>query len=237
MPLGESMKDNIDHEVGKTRPIYPAIRRVISAAAGKNRDEVRSMFTEELRSRGIELPSGETMDAYLTMIAKGIMEQSSGRPAPRVEWRPGRWSRIRSRTRIIRNARMMRDLLPQYSPGRRISFIDPDRTQPPIEVVLETSARDWLASGKLKLPRRVDPSGRIDIWLDSKTNPDGGTAVLVHLMDRLIGSLRPEDAELFRPAIEDASARKYVLMTSGYIGRDDDEEVRFYVYRPLLGFA
>jgi hypothetical protein len=215
--------------------IYLVIRRLISDAEGKDRDEVRSMLTDELRSRGIETSSEET-EVYLAMIAKGIMAQSTGRPAPRVRRRRGRrWSRIASTARIVRNAKMMRDILPQYSPGRKIRFFDPDRTQSPFEVVLDKSARDWLASRELKLPRRMDPSSRIDIWLDSEMYADGGTAVRVHLKDRLIGHLRPEDGNVFLPAVEASRNDRYVVMTSGYIGRDANE-AHFYIYRPLLGF-
>jgi hypothetical protein len=234
------MQNNNNREVDQFSKILRVIHKLVRVAEGIDRDEVRSMLIEELRSRGIEQPSSETMDAYLAMIARGISSRVSGRPAPKLPRRPGRlwlWMHTASPARLVRSAKIGRDIAPQYRPGRArgIAFFDPDRSgsQSPMEVVLDTSARDWLASRKLRLPRRMDPSGRLDIWLDSESYPDGRTAVRVHLMDRLIGHLRPEDEDVFRPAVDDSATGKYVVMTSGYIRRENDD-VRFYIYRPML---
>jgi hypothetical protein len=230
-----------NHELDKGRAVLQTILKVKSDAAGKDPDEVRSMLTEELRPRGIE-PSADEIEAYRAMVAQALSSDASGRSALVPTLPRGRWSRAVSRFRIVRimrAARLTRDIMPQYQTSRRFAFVNPDRSQPGFEVALDASARSWLAAGARGLPRRARPGpyppGRIDVWLDSGEDPGGEKAVKVHMRKRLIGYLHPEDQDAFQPAIDYANANKYVLMTSGYMTCDNDPH--FYVYRPLPGFA
>jgi hypothetical protein len=215
------------------------IRGVLGVAAGKSPDEVRSMLVSELRSRGIE-PSGEAIESYRAIIAEKLSSRASGEISS-LEFgrrRHGHSLLSANPARLIRNAKVMRRMLPQYQPSRRTSFMTPDRTLAPLEVVLDASARQWLASGEAKLPRGADPARRIDVWLDFGHAPAGAGSVRVNLRDRLIGYLQPQDDDIFEAAIQSSRAAKETLMTSGYIrrGRGDDE-LAFYIYRPLTGIA
>jgi hypothetical protein len=197
------------------------------------------MLVTELRSRGIE-PSRETIEVCRAVIAEKLSSRASGELFS-VEFgrrRRGHSLLSANPARLIRNAKVMRRMLPQYQPSRRISFMTPDRTLAPLEVVLDASARQWLASGRAKLPRSADPASRIDVWLDFGDGPAGVGSIRVNLRDRVIGHLQPQDDDIFEAAIQSSRAAKETLMTSGYIRRGHgDDELAFYIYRPLTGLA
>jgi hypothetical protein len=224
-------------DVSETMATADVIRSVLEDAPGKSPDEVRSMLISGLRARGIE-PSNEALEVYRSVIA----EKLSSRGA-KESFRAGSGHRrghsllSASPARLIRNARAMRRMLPQYQPSTRTSFMAPDRTLAPLAVILDPSARQWLVSADAKLPRGADPSSRIDVWLDFSDSAGTGS-IRVHLRDRLIGYLQAQHNEIFESAIQDARAAKETLMTSGYIEKGHgSEEITFYVYQPLTGFA
>ena len=223
-------------DVSETRAISDVIRSVLEEAPGKSPDEVRSMLISGLRARGIE-PSSEAIEVYRAIIAEKLSS-----PVARESFPAGKGHR-RSHSllsvnpaRLVRNAKAVRSITPQYQPSRRISFMSPDRTLAPLAVILDPSSRQWLASGGARLPRGADPSSRIDVWLDLGDRPTGAGSIRVHLRDRLIGYLQAQHDEIFESAIRDAKAAKGTLMTSGYIEKGpSSDELAFYLYQPLTG--
>ena len=128
---------------------------------------------------------------------------------------------------------------PQYQPGSHFPlfrehflFRNPDRSKPPFGVILESNAGQWL-SGREALPRRVtDPGDRIDVWLDSVAHPSSESPVRVHVNERLVGVLRPDDGAVFWSDIERAQLNGFFVMTSGFRSFAEDGTVQFYVYQP-----
>lgn len=214
-----------------------AMLKVLSAAKGKRADDIRSMLAEELRAQGIE-PSSETIESGRALIARAISSPAIGRPVREAQTRRNRrrWTCLLSPARITRSNKVIRDFLPQYQPQRNVWFVDPDRTQDALEVLLNDDARRSLAAGEGSLPKHAERASRIDVWLDFEEVPGGPNAVRVHLKNQVLGRLRPESLEVFREMIEDAAADRSVLMTSGYI-KDDANGLQFYIFQPLLGLS
>lgn len=211
-----------DNGADKYKQVHAAFRAVRDVAAGKSRDEVRALYLAERRSRGLsQLP-----DDDLEMHVTGIINASHRRPPARL----GLLTRLLIPVRGVRNARKIRELLPQYQPGHNVRFISPDRSAEPIQVILEPGARQWLAAGQ-HLPRRADPATRIDVWLDFTAAAHGDRLVRVHVRKHMVGVLPAEDGTLFRAEIEDAQRDGYILMTSGFIAGHDERSIGFHVYR------
>lgn len=222
-----------DTGADKYEEMRAARRAVRDVAAGKSRDEVRALYLAEVRSRGLPQPTGDFLEAYVTQIISASSRKTApGAPPPRrPPARLGLLTRLLIPVRVIRHARRIRDhLLPQYQPGPTVTFIPPDRSLEPIQVVLEPGARQWLAAGE-HLPRRADPATRIDVWLDFTEGAPDDRLVKVHLRNHIVGVLRPEDGDEFRAEIEDAQRDGHFLMTSGYIAGRDESSIRFFVYR------
>jgi hypothetical protein len=146
---------------------------------------------------------------------------------------------IRHPVKWIKLARALRADMPQYQPGRHFPlfrehflFRCPDRSKPPFAVILELDAGQWL-SGPKSLPRRVtDPRDRIDVWLDSAAHPSSESPVRVHVNERLVGVLRPDDGTVFWSDIERAQLNGSWVMTSGFRSFADDGTMHFHVYQP-----
>jgi hypothetical protein len=207
-----------------------AFRALRSVAPGKSRDEVRALYLAELGSRGISRPPDRYLEMDVTRIINASRHQAS--PGAASHRRPPSplLSRLAVPVRAVRNAKKIRGLLPQYQPGHRVRFIDPDRSAEPIRVVLEPGASQWLAVGR-HLPRGADPATRIDVWLDFSAVAQSDRLVRVHVRDQLVGVLPAEDGTFFWAEIEDAQRDGYILMTSGFIERGDESSIGFYVYR------
>jgi hypothetical protein len=90
-----------------------AFRAVRDMAPGNNRDEVRTLYLAELRSRDISPPP----DDYLEMDVTRIINASQHKAAPghaarhRQAARPGLLTRLLIPVRGIRNAKRIRELL------------------------------------------------------------------------------------------------------------------------------
>jgi hypothetical protein len=221
------------------RQITEVIRNVLEEATDKSADEVRSMLARELRLRGIE-PSSEAIEAYRATIAEKLSSPDRGVSFPAATRRGHRSHSLISANpaRMIRNAKAMRSILPQYQQSRRISFMEPDHTQIPLKIIMDATTRHWLATGQAKLPKGAQPARRIDVWLDFGDGPAGARSIRVHLRDSLIGYLRPEDSAVFATAIESSAIAKETLMTSGYMRSERGADgLEFYVYRPLTGLT
>jgi hypothetical protein len=221
-----------DDGADKYEAISAARRAVRDVAAGKSRDEVRALYLAERRARGLPRPPDDHLEMTVTLIINALRRQTArGHAARRRQSaRPGLLTSLRIFVKIIRNARIFRESLPQYQPGPRFTFISPDRSVEPIQVALEPGPAQWLAAGR-HMPRRADPATRIDVWLDFAEAAHGDRLVRVHLRNHIVGVLPPEDGTLFWSEIEDAQRDGGFLMTSGFIAGRDASSIRFYVYR------
>jgi len=211
----------------------PAFRAARDAAAGKSRNEVRTLYLAELRARDISPPPADQLKRDVTRIinASAYVAGQGTSDHRRPTSGPGPLDQLLFAARAIRNAGKVREqLLPQYRPGRRTKYIYPDRSAEPIRVVLEPGAGQWLAAER-HLPRTADPATRVDVWLDFAEPAAGDQLVRVHVSNYLVGVLRPEDGDEFRAEVEDARRGGYFLMTSGFIAAGDENSTSFYVYR------
>jgi hypothetical protein len=202
---------------------YRAVRRV---AEGKDRTELRLLLVNELESRDLSYSNSE-IEHYVTMLSKPRAKAAGTDTVEKAAAR--RMQDPIAPLRVIRNARKMRNLLPQFRRGRRVWFLDPDASLPPLEADLTDEARGWLARNE-NLPRRANPAEKVDIQLLPESGLAAEGSIEIYVGEHLIGFLNPSDTYVFRTEIETAKRGKYFLMTSGYISHDDGDRIRFFVY-------
>jgi len=63
------LSEQIEERRRRSRARRDALQTVRAASAGKSRDEIRQKYIDEMRSRGLNLPGEDVIDAHLDFIA------------------------------------------------------------------------------------------------------------------------------------------------------------------------
>jgi len=183
-----------------------ALDEVRLDARGKSPSEVKRLLEQAFQSRGVDVPPAQTLRVLAGALSRGEDPQHA------------LWAELGGRSRSFLEG--LRGAWPQYRPrGRSWTKVAPDRTRPPIDVVLTPEGERWLAADNQYSRRAVKAGGRLDVWL---TIVDETGRVEIHVGPRVVGSVsRDEGAEWVDLYVRTVQGPGDIVMTSAEWSMDE----------------
>jgi hypothetical protein len=194
-----------------------AVEAVRARSGGKSRPEIRQMLVGEFRSRGLDVLSEMVLDGDVDYIAAGLGPLVTVRQLARV------FGALRSAGRemgtigaMFHDAHRMRGF-----DGKDPYFVMPDKSRPMVDVVLEPGSDRLLRASDDPVPVSLEPVGPVS---------HGPSGMRVYAETQLVGTLSPQDAALYRPALEAAERLGQTLMVMGLVSEAPGQTLRMRIY-------
>jgi hypothetical protein len=171
-----------------------AWNQVRAQARGKSTDELTTMLAAAYAAHGVETAP--------SMLAKGVEQlrldlRLFGRARRNLQG----FTELGAVLGLVKG--MFADDEPDpawLQPPERASYPLPTNHRRWAAVKLNPNTRNWLARVPGEAARRAAGIALIDTWLtDDGREPDAGILVVVHIGDRVVGTLSAEDAREFAP--------------------------------------
>jgi hypothetical protein len=232
-----SMRERLDQRRKRSLGIEEAMRSARVLAAGRHRDEARSIVVAELRRNGVEpLPS----DSALDNIVDAILSEGS------------LTGRVRHTVRGVRaignvGVRIAKNIKEAHEPLRTEAgwsldltgkplFVNPDRSLPAIGVSLDANAQVRLGaqiSGASAAPGLHE----IFVLLTAKNADSDCSIIAVQVGKQLAGFIDTEASRLYESAIETGARLDRPVVAEAILSRETtDGPWRLHVYHPRPGF-